>query len=163
MLLALDATIVAWSRAGERRIPVDDFFGPHFTNALTAGELVAAVEFPVQRAGSTWGFAEFARRRGDYAIGGAAVHAERDDAGRCTAVRAGLIAAGPSPTLAPGLADLLVDRVVDAGLVDAAVSLVVSRLAAGENVHGSAEYRSSVIGEMLRRALSSAFDLAEAA
>lgn len=162
-LLALDATIVAWSRSGERRIPAIDFFDSYFTTALTQGELLAAIEIPVRRDGSAWGFEEFARRRGDYAIGGAAVYSERDDEGRCTVVRAGLIAAGPAPCLAPALADLLVDRVVDAALIDTAVAHVVAQLTPGENVHGTPEYRGAVIGEMLRRALASAFELEEAA
>lgn len=157
-LLALDATMVARSRAGERRIPSSDFFSSYFTTALMPGEILTALEVPVRRPGSSWGFEEFARRRGDYAIGGAAVHAERADDGTCRSVRAGLIAAGPAPALAPGLAEALVGHVVDEALIRAVVDAVIERITPGENVHGTSEYRRDVIGEMLRRALAAAFD-----
>ncbi|WP_330474616.1 FAD binding domain-containing protein [Terrabacter sp. C0L_2] len=162
-LLALDATIIAWSRGGERRIPAPNFFEAYFTTALAHDELLAAVELPVGRAGATWGFEEFARRRGDYAIGGAAVYAERGGDGVCRAVRAGLLAAGPAPCLAPGLAESMVGRVVDAHLIDCAVAAALGQLTPGANVHGGSEYRRAVIGEMLRRALASAFELGEVA
>lgn len=162
-LLALDATMVVWSRGGERRIQATDFFNSYFTTALAPGELLAAVDLPVGAPGASWGFAEFARRRGDYAIGGAAVYAERSDDGVCRLVRAGLLAAGPAPCLAPGLGESLVGQTVDARLIDGAVRATLEQLTPGENVHGSSEYRRIVIGEMLRRALTSAFNLGEAA
>lgn len=163
VLLALDATIVAWSRDGERRIPAREFFHSYFTTALEPGELLAAIELPATSSGSSWGFEEFARRKGDYAIGGAAVHVDRDGEGRCTAVRAGLIAAGAGPCLAPALAEVLVDQVVTPDLLDQAVSRSMGLITPSENVHGTAEYRAAVIGEMLRRALASALELEKAA
>lgn len=162
-LLALDATLVAASREGQRRIPADEFFHSYFTTALRTGELLHSIEVPIQSHGARWGFSEFARRRGDYAIGGAAVQAVRDAEGRCTSVRAGLIAAGPAPTLAPGLSETLVGARVDVPMVREAVAAVLSQIRPGENVHGTAEYRREVIGETLRRALTAALELGEAA
>lgn len=162
-LLALDATMVAWSREGERRIAASDFFDAYFTTALTRGELLAAVELPVGRPGATWGFEEFARRRGDYAIGGAAVYVERDSSGVCRAVRAGLLAAGPAPRLALELAEVMVGCVADTSLIGRAVQAATDHLTPGANVHGQSEYRRRVIAEMLQRALSSAFELGDAA
>lgn len=162
-LLALGATMVARSRAGERRIAADGFFDAYFTTALEPGEILVAIEVPVRQVGSSWGFEEFARRRGDYAIGGAAVQAVRGTDGICQAVRAGLIAAGPAPSLAPGLDETLIGNVVDSAMIRSAVDGVLTRLTPGENVHGTVEYRREVIGEMLRRALASAFDLGETA
>lgn len=157
-LLALGATMVARSRTGERRVRASEFFRSYFTTTLELGELLTAIEVPVRLRGSIWGFEEFARRRGDYAIGGAAVHAERAEDGTCRDVRAGLIAAGPAPSLAPGLAEALVGHEVDEQRIRTAVDGVLEQLTPGENVHGTAEYRRDVIGEMLRRALTSAFE-----
>ncbi|QIX26963.1 xanthine dehydrogenase family protein subunit M [Nocardioides sp. JQ2195] len=162
-LLALDATMIVRSRAGERRVRAADFFHAYFTTALTPTELLTAVEVPIARSGSSWGFEEFARRRGDYAIGGAAVYVERDPDDTCRVVRAGLLAAGPAPCLAPRLEDVLVGNVVDAGRINDAVRSAMARVNPGENVHGASEYRRDVIGEMLRRALASAFNLEEVA
>jgi len=161
-LLALDATVIAWSREGERRIPATEFFESFFTTALTAKELIAGVELPIGRKESAWAFEEFARRRGDYAIGGAAVYVEATDGGVCQAARAGLIAAGPAPCLAPGIDEVLVGHRVDTALIRQAVAVSMRRITPSANVHGSADYRAKVIGEMLRRALTSAFDIGEA-
>lgn len=162
-LLALDATVVAWSREGERRIPVRDFFESYFTTALTPKELIAAVELRVERQESGWAFEEFARRRGDYAIGGAAVYVETTDDGLCQVARAGLISAGPAPCLAEGLDGVLLGNRVGPALIRQAVDAAMRRMSSSANVHGSAEYRTKVIGEMLRRALTQAFAVGEAA
>ncbi|WP_395656553.1 FAD binding domain-containing protein [Nocardioides sp.] len=159
VLLATGATIVARSSNGERRIPCQEFFGAHFQTALNHGELLTGVEVPAHDAFTRWGFSEFARRRGDYAIGGAAVSARVDEQGRCTRVRAGLIAAGPGPTSAEGLEEALVDRVVDESAVSDAVACAERHLTPESNVHGTKEYRRAVVAESLRRALRQAFDL----
>ncbi|PKH38498.1 carbon-monoxide dehydrogenase medium subunit/6-hydroxypseudooxynicotine dehydrogenase subunit alpha [Nocardioides alpinus] len=158
-LLAMGATIVTRSSSGERRIPSTQFFGAHFQTALQHGELVVAVEVPTADRFSRWGFSEFARRKGDYAIGGAAVSARLNEDGECTSVRAGLIAAGPGPTSAEGLEETLVGHLVDESAVDAAVAQCERSLSPESNVHGSKEYRRAVVAESLRRALHQAFDL----
>lgn len=159
VLLAVGATIVTRSADGERRIPCRDFFGSHFQTALRHGELLTGVELPRHAHFNRWGFSEFARRKGDYAIGGAAVNARVDERGRCTHVRAGLIAAGPGPTSAEGLDEALRDRVVDEAAVSEAVARVEGHLNPESNVHGTREYRRAVVAESLRRALLQAFDL----
>ena len=49
--VALEATIIARTAAGERRIPAAQFFTGLYTTALAANELIAAIEFPVAKAG----------------------------------------------------------------------------------------------------------------
>lgn len=159
VLLALDATVVTRSHTGERRIAAADFFGSHFQTDLRPAELLVAVEVPMADTRTRWGFSEFARRKGDYAIGGAAVSARLDDDGRCVWVRAGLISAGPGPTTAEGLHEELVGKRVDENMISRAVERAIARINPGENVHGTKEYRRAVVGESLRRALHQTFDL----
>lgn len=159
VLLAMGATIVTRSSAGERRTAARDFFGSHFQTSLQHGELVTAVEVPGGDAGARWGFSEFARRKGDYAIGGAAVHARVDASGTCVAASAGLIAAGPGPTPADDLDLELVGRRVTEDDARRAVDRATQGLTPESNVHGSSEFRRAVIGESLRRALHQAFGL----
>lgn len=160
-LLAMDATIVTASSSGECRVVAREFFGPYFQTSLQQGELVTAVEVPAADDTTRWGFSEFARRKGDYAIGGAAVYARVDSEGTCVSVRAGLISAGPGPTLARGLNSELVGRQVSEHDVLAAVDRVAADLTPEANVHGSKEYRRAVVAECLRRALHQAFRLPE--
>jgi aerobic carbon-monoxide dehydrogenase medium subunit len=71
--LALDATIVLLSKAGERRVDAKDFFQGLYVTSANADEIVCAVEFPLLQAGETHDFSELARRHGDYAVVGLAV------------------------------------------------------------------------------------------
>ena len=74
-MVALDATIVVRGRSGERRVPAADFFKGIYETALSADELLVAVELPVAHKNSAHFFHEFARRHGDYAIVGLAAQA----------------------------------------------------------------------------------------
>ena len=64
----LDGTIIAFSERGERRIPAADFFTGSLVNALDEDELVTAVEIDAMPEDAGWGFEEFARRHGDFAL-----------------------------------------------------------------------------------------------
>jgi aerobic carbon-monoxide dehydrogenase medium subunit len=70
--VALGATLVLGSRAGEREVTAEDFFKGLFETDLRPGELIVAVKFPVTPAGTLVGFAELARRHGDFALVGLA-------------------------------------------------------------------------------------------
>ena len=97
--IALDATIVATSVAGERSIPARAFFRALYDTALAPDEIIVAVEFPILGPGYRSTFLELARRHGDYAIVGTAVVARlaRDT---LSDVRLAFIGAGPTPMLA---------------------------------------------------------------
>lgn len=70
---ALDATLIAESSSGNRRIAIKDWSKGYLTNALAEGELLTAVELPVWPAGHGHAFVEYARRHGDFAIVAVAV------------------------------------------------------------------------------------------
>ena len=72
-----DAFPVVAGKAGERTIPATAFFKALFETALQPGELITAVSFPAKKAGDRDVFLELARRHGDYAIVGLAVHNDR--------------------------------------------------------------------------------------
>jgi len=72
--LALGATFIAAGKKGERRIAAEDFFRGLYATALKVGELLVAAEFPLPKPGYASAFGELARRHGDYAMVGVAVH-----------------------------------------------------------------------------------------
>ena len=78
-VIALDATIVLRGPKGERRIAAEDFFLGIYETALSAEELLVAVEVPLPLPNAAHYFCEFARRHGDYAIVGLAAQAVVDD------------------------------------------------------------------------------------
>jgi aerobic carbon-monoxide dehydrogenase medium subunit len=71
--VALDATLVLGSVSGQREVKAEDFFTGLFETALQAGELITAVNFPVQTPTTRTAFAELSRRHGDFALAGLAV------------------------------------------------------------------------------------------
>ena len=69
--IALDAELVAVSKAGERVIAAEEFFVTYLTTSLDPGEILTEVRIPRPASGTGWSFQEVARRHGDFAIVGA--------------------------------------------------------------------------------------------
>jgi carbon-monoxide dehydrogenase medium subunit len=72
-VLALGGVIVAEGARGRRQIAADDFFLGSYETALQSGEVLVEVRLPLPHAQSRAGFAEIARRKGDYATVGLAL------------------------------------------------------------------------------------------
>src|SRR5258705_671653 len=68
-----DAEIAVVGTSGQRVIKAADFFQGPLMTALTSDEIIVEVRLPAWPAGRRWGFEEFARRRGDFAIAAAAL------------------------------------------------------------------------------------------
>src|ERR1700752_1013666 len=98
-MLALDATIIVRGQASERRIEAKDFFTGIYQTALSAEELLVAVELPAVQKDSVHFFHEFARRHGDCAIVGLAAQAIVRG-GVFADLRIALFAVGDRPVLA---------------------------------------------------------------
>jgi carbon-monoxide dehydrogenase medium subunit len=114
-MLALDADLVVRSKRGERRIAAVDFFQGIFQTALSADEVLLAIELPISPKSSAYFFHEFARRQGDYAIAGLAAQAVIE-AGILAHLRLAYFAVGDRPVLA-GSARKLVARMVTPALL----------------------------------------------
>ncbi len=70
--VALGAQLVLGSLAGEREVKAEHFFKGLFETDLRPGELIVAVKFPILPPNVSVGFAELARRHGDFALVGLA-------------------------------------------------------------------------------------------
>jgi aerobic carbon-monoxide dehydrogenase medium subunit len=64
----LGAQMVAVSAGDERRMAASDFFQGPMTTALKPDELLAEARLPILPACARFGFAEFSRRTGDFAM-----------------------------------------------------------------------------------------------
>jgi len=121
-MVALRAVIVVSGQQGERRIAAADFFTGIYQTALTAQELLIAVELPVPPGDSRAGFAELARRHGDYAIVGLAAQAiVRGEV--FSDFRPVFFAVGDRPVLAKAASRLLHRPVTPALLAEAAAAV----------------------------------------
>ena len=80
-LLALDGEVDIVGAKGKRTVKADDFFKGLFETALGPSEVLTAIRVPAAAKDTRVGFAEFARRHGDYAMVGLAASAKADGMG----------------------------------------------------------------------------------
>jgi carbon-monoxide dehydrogenase medium subunit/6-hydroxypseudooxynicotine dehydrogenase subunit alpha len=149
----LGARFHARSQTGERSFDADELFRTHLTTSLRADELLTAIEVPVPPAGTGYAFVEFARRHGDFALGGAAVLVGLGVDGRCESAAISLLAAAPTPLRRPDAEDWLAGRELDEETAQAAARMCIDDVEPTGDIHGSSEYRRSLAEVMVRRAL----------
>lgn len=154
--LTLDADFVVRSKRGERSIPAKAFFVTHLTTAMEADELLVAIDVPAPPEGAGHAFTEFARRHGDFALGGAAVLLAADASGTCTSAAIGLLAAAPTPLRATAAEEVLVGSALGADAAEAAARTAVDSIHPTGDIHGSSEYRQGLIEVMVRRGIETA-------
>ena len=145
--LALGAAMVLQGPGGTRTVAADQFFTGLFDTALAPGEILAAVEIPLQP-GAQWGFAELARRSGDYAMVGLAAHGR--PGGLPGTPRLAFFSVGATVLLARRAADALASGVTAATL-DAAALALAADLPEHADLQASATTRLHPARVLLRR------------
>ncbi|MBV8949547.1 MAG: FAD binding domain-containing protein, partial [Actinobacteria bacterium] len=88
--LALDASFELASRSGATRVPATDFFQGTWQTCIEPDQVLAAVHFPVWEGRCGFACDEVARRAGDFALAGAVVAVQLDDAGSVRRAAIGL-------------------------------------------------------------------------
>jgi carbon-monoxide dehydrogenase medium subunit len=155
MAAAYDAIVTVAGPNGTREIAFADFPVAFMTPALEPNELLSQVRFTRWPAGHGYGFVEFSRRHGDFAIASAAALLEVGSNGKI--VRASLTLGGVN--VAP-----IRMREVEKRLVGQSPSEDLFRelceecrtVAAIDDVHAPASYRQHLATVMSRRALVAA-------
>jgi CO/xanthine dehydrogenase FAD-binding subunit len=153
---ALDAKFQLRSKRGSRTVSWDEFFVSEFTTALAPDELVTAVEVPTLDPGTGTAFVEYARRHGDFALGGAAAIVKLGRDGRCETAKIALLSAGPAPVRAEAAEQQLRGAKLDESSIRAASAEAVRGLRPTSDLHGSTEYRIGLLRTMTERALTKA-------
>ncbi|WP_109510412.1 xanthine dehydrogenase small subunit [Nocardioides speluncae] len=157
-LLALDATVVLVSRAGEREVPLSDYFTGYRETVLRPGELIKSVHLPLPLAG-TVAFHKISKRRLDDISSVAVAVALDIDGGvggvvRRARVGLGGVAATPIRALATEAA--LVDQRWNDETVARAAEVLAGEGTPMDDHRASAAYRSAMLGTSLRRLLGRA-------
>lgn len=153
--LLYGATVRVAGASGERTVPMGDFMADYMTPALAPGEIVTAVDFPLWDAGHGYGFHEFARRHGDFAVAAAACLMECDKAGRVSRVAISVAGVEAMPVRLAKAELTLHGQAATEDAFKKAAEHCLALKAIGD-VHGSAEYRRKVAAAMVRRSLAAA-------
>jgi aerobic carbon-monoxide dehydrogenase medium subunit len=156
-----DAKIAALGKAGTRIIAAADFFRGPLMTALQPDEIITEIRLPPWPARRRFGFAEFARRRGDFALAGAAVFYDVDGGNAANAHYAHDAHVGAIGVADRPLRLTAVERVVNGSAIDEATIARAEAAASAavdpsDDIHAGGGYRKALIGVMVERALRSA-------
>jgi CO/xanthine dehydrogenase FAD-binding subunit len=152
--LLLNAHIQAASVRGKRWLRASEFFLGPLVTALEPDEMVTAVDVPNLPPDTGWGFEEFGRRRGDYALAAAGVTMARQ-AGCARDVRIALMGIGGKPTRIPEAESVLNGN--DIGRLAATVDAVRGAIEPNSDLHASSDYRRHLAGVLVGRAVAAAW------
>ena len=150
----LDATLVARSTRGERAIAAKQFFTGIMSTALAEDELLVEARLPLLANDVRFGFNEFSRRAGDFAMAAALV-TYRLQAGKIADARVGLGGAEPSPRRIPEAEAALNGQVPGDKVFRAAAEAAATTIDPLEDHQTTAEYRRDLVRAVVRRALES--------
>ena len=142
-LLALDGEVDAAGPQGKRTIKAADFFKGLFETALGPQDVLTAIRVPAAGKDTRVGFAELARRHGDYAIVGLAACA-RANGKTLSDVRLAYFGVGSTPVRAKKAEAALAN-----GDIDAAVAAL--DLDPPDDVQATGAVKKHLAGVLLRR------------
>jgi CO/xanthine dehydrogenase FAD-binding subunit len=156
VLSALDASYHVRSTRGARTLDGEAMFLGQLETGLEPDELLCEIEVPAMPPGSGWAFTEFARRHGDFGLGGAAVVLETGEDGNCRRAAICLLGAGPTP-VRPGAAEqALAGQLLAEDVVRSAAAEAVRDIRPTGDIHGGSQYRKDLIETLVVRALTAA-------
>ena len=155
---ALDATIVARSARGERRIAAGEFFEGLFTTALAGDEVITEVHLPLLGDAGT-GFREKSQTAGDFATVATLATCRIED-GLVSEVRLAIAGAGATPVRASRAESLLLGREATPEAIALVARIAAEDVDPHSDAHCSADYRRHLVEVLSRRALEDALGAA---
>jgi aerobic carbon-monoxide dehydrogenase medium subunit len=148
---ALRATALIAGPAGERTVPMRQFFTGPYQTVLGAGELLVQLRVPIVPGGGS-AYVKVNRRAGDWAVA-AAAGTLRVHRGVVTDVGIGLTAVGAPQFVAPEAEDHLRGRRATEESFAAAGRLAATHCRPSADQRGPVDYKRHLAGELTARAL----------
>jgi carbon-monoxide dehydrogenase medium subunit len=155
VLLALDATFVARSKGGERRIAASSFFNGAFHTALTEGELLTEIVLGPIAAGGGSAYRKLSQPASGYSIVGVAAVVARSG-GKITAARIGITGGGDAAYRASAVESAIVGSDGSAGAIASAAAHATDGQTVASDIHADATYRARMAAVYVRRAIEGA-------
>ena len=156
-MLALGARVVARGPAGERVIPIDEFFtDAPFETALAPNEVLTELRIPAPVEGSGGAYFKLERKVGDYAIAGVAAYVVLDSNGNVSYAGMGLTNLGQVPIKARAAEQALLGKPLDDAQIHAAADLAAAATQPTSDTRGPAEYKRAMARTLTVRALRKA-------
>jgi carbon-monoxide dehydrogenase medium subunit len=147
----LDAEIIAKSVKRERVIAAKDFFQGIMATALAEDELLAEARLPVLTDDTRFGFNEFSRRAGDFAMSASLV-TYRLVGGKIAEARVGVGGAEPAPRRVPEAEAELNGKAPGDDVFRAAAEAAAKAIDPLVDHQTDADYRRDLVRAVVRRA-----------
>jgi aerobic carbon-monoxide dehydrogenase medium subunit len=153
LFLALDAEVTLWSRAGDRRVALQDFVTGAYETVRRDDEILTGVRFRPWPAGTISAYVKFGVH--ERPTLGVAVAATRDADGLLSAMRLSVGCVGPRPQRFAEVERQAVGlRVPELAVRAPALAQAAADTAeTASDLHGSAEYKRDMTRVFVRRAI----------
>jgi CO/xanthine dehydrogenase FAD-binding subunit len=155
--VALDAEFNVKGLDGRRIVTAVEFFRGPLSTALEHGELLESVTFPKAPDDARAAFVEIGRNRlHGFAIAGVGVQVECQQDGKCGAARIAVMGLGDMPIRMHELETTLHGVQLTAPAIEELTRDCTVGHDARSDIHASSEYRRTVAGTLIKRALLTA-------
>ncbi len=151
-----EAQIAAIGKAGQRAIAAGDFFRGPLMTALKPDEIITEIRLPPWPAKRRFGFQEFARRRGDFALAAAALFYDEDSDKKARNAHVGVIGVADRPLRLPSVEAVINGQRIDDAVAAKAEAAASAAVDPADDIHASGAYRKALVGVMVERALKAA-------
>jgi len=155
IVVTCEAQIAVMGKAGVRTIAAGDFFRGPLMTALEADEIITEIRLPAWPAKRRYGFQEFSRRRGDFAMAAAAVFYDEDN-GKARDAHVGAIGVADYPLRLPSVEAVINGQKIDDAVIAKAEAAASAAVNPADDIHASGAYRKALVGVMVERALKAA-------
>ncbi len=150
-----EARIAVTGKTGARVIEAKDFFEGPLMTALQPDEIITEIRLPAWPAKRRFGFQEFARRKGDFALAAAMLFYD-EEGGKARNAHAGAIGVGDTPVRLAAVEQVLNGSVIDEATIAKAEAAASASVNPHDDIHASGAYRKALVGVMVERALRAA-------
>jgi carbon-monoxide dehydrogenase medium subunit len=150
--VTLDASVDAQSSSAARSIAADELLTGLMSTTLEPNEIIVGARIPLLSANTRFGFYEFSRRPGDYAMAMSLVTVELED-GRISKARVGIGGAEDRPRRSEAAEFELTGKTPGKAAFEAAANAAASHIEPMEDIQASPDYRRDLVRVVVRRAL----------
>ena len=156
LAVGCDAVVDVIGAKGARSIKAADLFVGALETSLKEDEIITAVRIPTWPKARRWGFQEFARRRGDFAIAGIMACFDLDQQGVASNTHIAVFGATDIPRRLNKAEAALDGKRVDEATIEAVAAVAMGEVNPQTDIHATVDYRRSLVGTMTKRALAQA-------
>ncbi len=156
LAVACGATIAIAGPNGRRSLPAEEFFLFPLITALEPNEVIVSLHFPPWPKARSFGFQEFSRRRGDFAMAGAIVFFDQDKDQSICSPHIGAFGIADTPLRLDEAEKFLLGNRAGSRIFEEAAAHGVRNVDVRADIHADSDYRRALLATLVNRALMEA-------